>query len=45
MSNWRNINGRFTIRNVALPLAVAFSNGSEFLHIRVWISPETEDLG
>lgn len=44
-SNWRNIDGRFTIRNLALPLAIAFSNGSEFLHIRIWISPETEDLG
>ena len=45
MSNWRNIDGRFTIRNLALPLAMAFSNGSEFLHIRVWISAGTEDLG
>jgi crossover junction endodeoxyribonuclease RusA len=44
-SNWRNINGRFTIRNLSLPLAVAFSNGSEFLHVRVWISPDIEDLG
>ena len=44
-SNWRNINGRFTIRNLALPLAIAFSTGGEFLHIRVWISPEIEDLG
>ena len=44
-SNWRDINGRFVIRNLALPLALAFSEGSEFLHIRIWISPETEDLG
>ena len=43
--DWRNINGRFTIRNLALPLAIAFSNGSEFLHIRIWNSPDTEDLG
>lgn len=44
-SNWRDINGKFTIRNVSLPLAVAFSTGDEFLHIRVWTSPDTEDLG
>lgn len=44
-SNWRNINGRLTIRNLSLPLAVTFSNGSEFLHVRVWISPDIEDLG
>lgn len=45
MSNWRNINGAFTIRFVSLPLALAFSNGDEFLHIRVCPSPDTEDLG
>ena len=44
-SNWRDINGKFTIRYVSLPLAVAFSMGDEFLHIRVWTSPDTEDLG
>ena len=45
MSNWRNINGAFTIRFVSLPLALAFSNGDEFLHVRVWPSPDREDLG
>ena len=45
MSNWRDINGRFTIRYVSLPLALAFSSGEEFLHIRVWPSPDREDLG
>jgi len=45
MSNWRNINGKFTIRYVSFPLAIAFSAGDEFLHIRVWTSPDTEDLG
>lgn len=44
-SNWRDINGRFTIRHVSLPLAIAFSAGDEFLHIRIWISPDVEDLG
>ena len=44
-SNWRNINGKFTVRHVSLPVAIAFSNGDEFLHIRVWISADEEDLG
>ncbi len=44
-SNWRNINGKFTIRFVSMPLAAAFSDGREFLHIRLWISPVAEDLG
>jgi crossover junction endodeoxyribonuclease RusA len=45
MSNWRNINSKFTVRFVSMPLAVAFSIGDEFLHIRLWTSPDTEDLG
>ena len=45
MSNWRDINGRFSVRFVSLPLAVAFSQGDEFLHIRLWTSPVSEDLG
>jgi hypothetical protein len=45
MSNWRDINGKFTIRFVSMPLALAFSNGEEFLHIRLWVSAEPEDLG
>jgi hypothetical protein len=44
-SNWRDINGRFTVRFVSLPLAVAFSSGAEFLHIRVWTRPANEELG
>ena len=46
-SNWRNINGAFVIRFVSLPLALAlaFSRGQEFLHIRIWKSPEQEELG
>ena len=44
-SNWRDINGRFSIRFVSKALAVAFSQGEEFLHIRLWTSPDTEDLG
>jgi len=45
MSNWRNINSKFTVRFVSMPLAVAFSIGDEFLHIRLWTSSDTEDLG
>ena len=44
-SNWRSIDGRYRIRFVSIPLATAFSNGQEFLHIRLWISPGREDLG
>lgn len=44
-SNWRNINGAFVIRFVSPPLALAFSRGQEFLHIRIWKSPEQEELG
>lgn len=44
-SNWRNINGAFVIRFVSLSLASAFSRGQEFLHIRIWKSPEQEELG
>ena len=44
-SNWRDINGRFNVRFVSMALAVAFSQGDEFLHIRLWNSPDTEDLG
>ncbi len=45
MCNWRNINSKFTVRFVSMPLAVAFSTGDEFLHVRLWTSPEMEDLG
>ena len=44
-SNWRNINGRFVVRSISLPLAMAFSNGNEFLHVRLWRSGGQEDLG
>jgi Holliday junction resolvase RusA-like endonuclease len=44
-SNWRNINGKFTVRFMSTPLAMAFSNGKDFLHIRLWLSAETEELG
>jgi hypothetical protein len=43
--NWRDINGRFTVRFVSLSLASALSDGGEFLHIRLWSSPGAEDRG
>ena len=45
LCNWRNIDGKFTIRYVSPLLAAAFSNGDEFLHVRGWVSPDSEDLG
>ncbi|GJE55182.1 MULTISPECIES: RusA family crossover junction endodeoxyribonuclease [Methylobacterium] len=44
-SNWRDIGGRFTVRYMSIPLALAFSSGREFLHVRLWRSPHREDLG
>lgn len=43
--NWRNINGSFTVRHVFLSVAVSFSIGVEFLHVRVWTGTGEEDLG
>lgn len=44
-SNWRDINGKFTIRFASLLLALAFVDGQSFLHVRLWASPDIEDLG
>jgi crossover junction endodeoxyribonuclease RusA len=35
--NQRDINGRFHVRYISPPLAAAFTDGSEFVHIRVWL--------
>ena len=43
--NWRNINGAFTVRFMPLPIAMAFSAGREFVHIRLWPSPPRKELG
>lgn len=44
-SNWRSINGAFVVRFVSRPLALAFSEGKEFLHVRLWTSPDRKELG
>jgi crossover junction endodeoxyribonuclease RusA len=43
--NWRDINGRFPVRFMSLPLASAFSDGREFVHIRLWVTPRRRELG
>ena len=43
--NWRDINGRFPVRYMSLPLASAFSDGREFVHVRLWVAPREEELG
>ena len=43
--NWRDIDGRFRLRYIARSLAEAFSDGREFLHIRIWRASGQEDLG
>ena len=45
IGNRRNINASFRVRYISLPLASAFSDGRQFVHIRVWRSPRREDLG
>ena len=35
LANRRDINARFRIRHISLPLAEAFSKGEQFVHIRV----------
>ncbi|MBV8613826.1 MAG: RusA family crossover junction endodeoxyribonuclease [Acetobacteraceae bacterium] len=41
----RPIAGRFKVRYISMPLAAAFSNGRQFVHIQVWHSPKREELG
>jgi crossover junction endodeoxyribonuclease RusA len=43
--NWRDINASFRVRHMSLPLASAFSDGREFVHIRVWRAATKRDLG
>jgi crossover junction endodeoxyribonuclease RusA len=43
--NWRNINASFRVRYMSLPLASAFSDGREFVHVRVWRAAIKRDLG
>jgi hypothetical protein len=41
--NWRDIDAPFRVRSRSL--ANAFSEGRPFVHIRLWLAPEEEDLG
>ncbi len=43
--NWRSINGRFRVRYMSPPLAAAFSDGREFIHVRLWRVDAERDLG
>jgi len=43
--NWRDIDAPFRVRYMARPLANAFSDGRPFVHIRLWLAPDEEDLG
>jgi crossover junction endodeoxyribonuclease RusA len=42
--NWRNINASFHVRYMSLALATAFSDGREFVPIRLWLAAN-KDLG
>ena len=44
-ANWRNIDDRYRVRHMPGVLGAAFSKGSEFLYIRVWLAPDEKDLG
>ena len=41
----RDINARFRVRHISRSLAEAFSNGEQFVHIRVYRAPKRRDLG
>ena len=43
--NWRNIDGHFRLRYISQVLAAAFSDGRQFVHVRLWLAPDEEDLG
>jgi hypothetical protein len=43
--NWRDINGWFRVRHMSPRLATAFSDGREFVHVRLWLAAPEKDLG
>ena len=43
--SWRDIGGWLPVRFMPLPLATAFSDGREFVHIRLWVTPGRQELG
>jgi crossover junction endodeoxyribonuclease RusA len=45
IGNRRNIDASFRVRYMSMALAAAFSDGRQFVHIRVSRSPRRQDLG
>ncbi len=45
IGNRRNINGSFRVRHMSPSLAMAFSDGRQFVHIRIWQSRKHKELG
>jgi crossover junction endodeoxyribonuclease RusA len=43
--NWRKLDIPFRLRTLSPTLADAFGDGRPFMHIRLWLAPEDEDLG
>ena len=43
--NFRDIDGRYPLRYISPCLSAAFSNGREFVHVRVWLARDDEELG
>ena len=43
--NWRNIDRITRVHGVSLVLAAALGDGRPFVHIRLWVAPDEEDLG
>jgi crossover junction endodeoxyribonuclease RusA len=36
--NWRDIDGRYPLRYISPHLSAAFSDGREFVHVRLWLA-------
>jgi crossover junction endodeoxyribonuclease RusA len=45
IGNRRRIDGSFVVRYMSMLLAAAFSDGRQFVHIRVFRSPRRQALG
>ena len=43
--NWRNIDRPLRLAGTSQALAKAFGDGRPFVHVRLWLAPEEEDLG
>jgi hypothetical protein len=43
--NFRDIDGRYSLRYISPCLSAAFSHGREFVHVRVWLARDDEELG